>query len=84
MCENLVRTYSGEPCRSQQHTHVYSIQRCTTSQGRPDRAYCVGPDGTTRSLQARIDVQDRNWPGKCPKCQLPSPPSSVGSDDIIV
>lgn len=60
MCENLVRTYSGEPCRSQQHTHVYSIQRCTTSQGRPDRAYCVGPDGTTRSLQPRIDVQDRN------------------------
>lgn len=74
MCWQICRTYQDCP-----HMYRYDYGKCSDAKARSNQHFCVGPDGTMRSLERVIDVQDQEVSGVCPACAAQTPFSSEGS-----
>ncbi|KAE8156630.1 hypothetical protein BDV40DRAFT_309413 [Aspergillus tamarii] len=50
MCWQICRTYQDCP-----HMYRYDYGKCSDAKARSNQHFCVGPDGTMRSLERVID-----------------------------
>ncbi|KAE8373564.1 hypothetical protein BDV26DRAFT_285031 [Aspergillus bertholletiae] len=50
MCWQICRTYQDCP-----HMYRYDYGKCSDAKARPNQRFCVGADGTMRSLERIID-----------------------------
>jgi len=74
MCDKQMHHYAA--CG---HQVFYQYLKCGAARNRPNAEPCVPATGNQRDLPQKLDVQDRNKPGKCPPCNGHTPHSSQGS-----
>lgn len=82
MCDLLCRRYTGRGGCG--HTIAYDYQRCNIALQRPDRRPCLPPSGRMRDLDRVVDTEDDHMSGVCPVCKGETPPSSEGSEFMLM